>query len=117
MHYIIIPRQEENFKMSREDEVIRIRDMVARWAFDSVGTGLGTGGIGLIRRAFNLQSPEDLVVGLTAGLLMQGVLENLLAPFVPMPLSAWAIILLLGVGEVLAAQRAGCWRWSLDWGW
>ncbi|MGB9800688.1 MAG: hypothetical protein ACPLUL_11405 [Thermanaerothrix sp.] len=99
--------------------MIRIKGMVGwrggllvLWAL-----GWALGGIGLVRRAFNLQPPEDLVVGLTAGLLVQGVLVNLVARFVPLPLSAWAISLLLGVGGTLAARRAERWRWPLNWGW
>lgn len=79
--------------------------------------GWALGGYALVRRAFRLQPAEDLVVGVTGGLLLQGVLANLLTRFFPLPLNAWAVSLLLGVGGVLAARRAGCWRLPPFSGW
>lgn len=74
------------------------------------GLGWAIGGYGLVRRAFRLTPAEDVVAGVTAGLLMQGVLTSLVTRFLPLPLSAWAVSLSLGITGLVVAKRAGRWR-------
>ena len=53
------------------------------------------GGWWIARRAFNLQSDEQVMVGLAVGLVMEDLLVNFLAPFMSFPLACW-----LGAGLV-----------------
>lgn len=75
------------------------------------------GGYGLARRAFRLSPEESLVVGLASGLLLQGVLGNLLGRFLPLPLNAWVVSLGIGLSGILLARRVGLWQWPRPSGW
>ncbi len=68
------------------------------------------GGYGWVRRAFHLNRNEEILIGITAGFLLQGVLVNLLAQLLPLLWSAWIVSILIGVSGVIAAQTAGRWQ-------
>lgn len=74
------------------------------------GLGWALGGYSLVRRAFRLSPAEDVIVGVTGGLLMQGVLTSLMAHFLPLPLSAWVVSLFIGITGLVVVKRAALWR-------
>ncbi len=73
------------------------------------GTMWIVGGYLMVRRAFNLRPNEQVLVGLTVGLVAENWLANLLGHVLPVPLAFW-----LASGIVLAAGAAFWWPFK-DW--
>lgn len=67
------------------------------------------GGYLMVRRAFNLRPSEQILAGITCGLVVENWLANLIGHAVPLPLAFW-----LAAAIVLAAGTAFWWPFK-DW--